>query len=170
MPVIVSHPVIERAKKDAGGSHVRRAAGDGGGAMFERILLAVDGSEPSRRAEKAAAEVAGGTGAEVLVLHVRELDSMGRAGPMSLEDPGEAADLVNRIVTELQGQGVKATGQAYAVLGSNVAPHIISTAEKFGAGMIVLGTRGMSDFASLLVGSVAHKVIHHAHCPVLVTR
>jgi nucleotide-binding universal stress UspA family protein len=28
----------------------------------------------------------------------------------------------------------------------------------------------MSDFASLVVGSVAHKVIHHAHCPVLVTR
>ncbi len=138
--------------------------------MFERILLAVDGSEPSRRAEDAAAGIAFGTGGEILVLHVRELDAMGRAGPMSLEDPGEASDLVNRVVAELQGKGVKATGQAYAVLNSNVAPHIISTAEQFRADLIVLGTRGMSEFAALLVGSVAHKVIHHAHCPVLVTR
>jgi nucleotide-binding universal stress UspA family protein len=33
-----------------------------------------------------------------------------------------------------------------------------------------MGTRGRSDFASLLLGSVAHKVIQHAQCPVLVTR
>jgi nucleotide-binding universal stress UspA family protein len=33
-----------------------------------------------------------------------------------------------------------------------------------------MGTRGLSDFSGLLVGSVAHKVIHHADCPVLVVR
>lgn len=138
--------------------------------MFERILLAVDGSEPSRRAMEAAAELAVGNGAEVLVLHVRELDPRGRAGPVSLEEPGEAADLVNGVVADLRGRGVKASGEAYAAVGGGAAPQIISAAKAFGAGLIVMGTRGSSDFAALLVGSVAHKVIHHAECPVLVTR
>ncbi|HEY5989670.1 MAG TPA: universal stress protein [Streptosporangiaceae bacterium] len=138
--------------------------------MFERILLAVDGSEPSNRAREAAAELASRLEAEVRVLHVRELESHGRAGPLSLEAPGEAADLVNRVVADLRDRGVKATGEAYAVLAGAVAPHILSTAKEFGASLIVMGTRGMTDFAALLVGSVAHKVIHHAECPVLVIR
>jgi nucleotide-binding universal stress UspA family protein len=138
--------------------------------MFERILLAVDGSQQSSHATEAAAELAGRLGSEVRVLHVRELQTHGRAGPLPLETPGDAADLVNSVVTDLLGRGVKASGEAYAVLLGGVAPHIIATAKEFGAGLIVMGTRGMTDFAALLVGSVAHKVIHHAECPVLVIR
>lgn len=138
--------------------------------MFDRIVLAIDGSEPSRRAEETAAALASLAGSEVIVLHIRELDPMGRAGPISLERPSEAADLVTRVVAELQAHGVNARGLAFAAIGGHVAPQIIETAESENAGLIVLGTRGHSDFAALLVGSVAHKVIHHAHCPVLVTR
>lgn len=138
--------------------------------MFDRIVLAIDGSEPSRRAQDTAATLAGLAGSEVLVLHVRELDPMGRAGPISLEAPSAAADLVTRVVGELTDRGVNARGQAFAALGGHVAPHIIETARAENADLIVLGTRGHSDFAALLIGSVAHKVIHHAHCPVLVTR
>jgi nucleotide-binding universal stress UspA family protein len=52
----------------------------------------------------------------------------------------------------------------------SVAPAILDAAKTFDAKLIVLGTRGLSDFAGLLLGSVAHKVIHHAECPVLVVR
>jgi nucleotide-binding universal stress UspA family protein len=138
--------------------------------VFDRILLAVDGSEPARRAAEAAAELADRFGAEVLVLHVREMEAMGRAGPIALEAPGEAAQLVNDAVARLRQRDIQARGEAYAAVASGVAPHIITTAKSFGAGLIVMGTRGMSDFAAMLVGSVAHKVIHHAECPVLVTR
>ncbi|HYB87062.1 MAG TPA: universal stress protein [Streptosporangiaceae bacterium] len=138
--------------------------------MFDKIVLAVDGSEHSERAADAAAEVARGGTTEVLVLHLQELGAAGRAGPIPLEQPGEAADLVNGVTAELRSRGVKARGEAYAVLTSDVAPQIISAAEDFGAGLIVMGTRGRSEFTSLLLGSVAHKVIHHASCPVLVTR
>ncbi len=138
--------------------------------MFDRIVLAIDGSDASRRAEDTAATLAGLAGSEVIVLHVRELDPMGRAGPISLEAPGAAADLVKRVVADLQDREVNARGQAFAALGGHVAPHIIDTAKAENADLIVLGTRGHSDFTALLVGSVAHKVIHHAHCPVLVTR
>ncbi len=138
--------------------------------MFDRIVLAVDGSEPSRRAQESAATLAGLAGSEILVLHVRELDPMGRAGPISLERPSEAADLVTRVVAELKTRGINARGQAFAALGGHVASHIIDTAKSENADLIVLGTRGHSEFAALLIGSVAHKVIQHAHCPVLVTR
>jgi nucleotide-binding universal stress UspA family protein len=138
--------------------------------MFDKIVLAVDGSEHSDRAVEAAAELASDGTTEVLVLHFQELGAAGRAGPIPLEQPGEASTLVNRVTEELRGRGVKARGRAYAVLTSDVAPRIISEAAGFGAGLIVMGTRGRTDFASLLLGSVAHKVIHHAQCPVLVTR
>jgi nucleotide-binding universal stress UspA family protein len=55
-------------------------------------------------------------------------------------------------------------------VASGVAPHIIETAKGYGAALIVMGTRGISDFAAMLVGGVAHKVIHHAGCPGLVAR
>lgn len=138
--------------------------------MFDRIVLAIDGSEPSHRAEETAATLAGLAGSEVIVLHVRELEPMGRAGPISLERPSEAANLVTRVVAELQAHGVNARGQAFAAISGHIAPQIIETAKTENADLIVLGTRGLSDFTALLVGSVAHKVIHHAHCPVLVTR
>lgn len=47
---------------------------------------------------------------------------------------------------------------------------ILEEAEDFGADLIVLGSRGLTDFSALLLGSVAHKVIHHADLPVLVVR
>ena len=138
--------------------------------MFSKILLAVDGSEHSARAVAATIELAAGGSTEVLVLHLQELGIGGRAGPVPLERHGEAADLVNKVTGQLREAGVTASGSAYAVLTSDVAPEIIASAKEFGAKLIVMGTRGRSDFSALLVGSVAHKVIHHAHCPVLVTR
>jgi nucleotide-binding universal stress UspA family protein len=38
------------------------------------------------------------------------------------------------------------------------------------ADLIIIGSRGLTDWQGLLLGSVAHKVIHHATCPVLVVR
>jgi nucleotide-binding universal stress UspA family protein len=138
--------------------------------VLEKVLLAVDGSEHSDRAAAAVAELAGNAQSEVLVLHLQELGVTGRAGPLPLEPKSEAADLVNRVVGELRGAGINARGEAHAVLTRDVAPQILASATEFGAGLIVMGTRGLSDFAALVLGSVAHKVIHHAPCPVLVTR
>ena len=102
--------------------------------MFDKIVLAVNGSEHSDRAVEAAAELASDGTTEVLVLHFQELGAAGRAGPIPLEQPGEAATLVNRVTEELRGRGVKARGRAYAVLTPDVAPQIISEAAGFGAG------------------------------------
>ena len=55
-------------------------------------------------------------------------------------------------------------------LSGHVARLIVAAARDHEAGMIVLGSRGRGDLTALLLGSVAHKVIHLADHPVLVVR
>jgi nucleotide-binding universal stress UspA family protein len=133
--------------------------------IFERVLLAVDGSDHSKKAAAAAADIAKGSGGEVHVLHVHEV---GLLAP--LESSSESQTLVDGVVQDLLSAGVKATGDAVAARTGSTAPTILDAARTFGSDLIVMGTRGLSDFSALLVGSVAHKVIQHADCPVLVTR
>ena len=133
--------------------------------MFKRILLAVDGSEHSKKAVAAAAEIAEGSNGEVHVLHVHEV---GAFAP--LESPVESQALVDGILDELLGAGVKTVGDAVAARTGSTAATILDGAKAFGSDLIVMGTRGLSDFSGLLLGSVAHKVIQKADCPVLVTR
>jgi nucleotide-binding universal stress UspA family protein len=47
---------------------------------------------------------------------------------------------------------------------------ILRVATEVDADLIVMGTRGLTDWSGLLLGSVAHKVLHMAECPVLLVR
>ena len=133
--------------------------------MFEKVLLAVDGSEHSRKAAAAAGDLAKKSSGEVHALYVHE---EGLFSPV--ESRPEAQSLVDGVVEGLVADGVKASGEAVATRTGSVAPTILEAAQSFSADVIVMGTRGLTDFTGLLLGSVAHKVIHHAHCPVLVVR
>lgn len=137
--------------------------------MFERVLLAVDGSPASLRAKDVAASMSAATGCQILVFHVREVD-VARSAEHGQEEPDHALRLVSDIVSELRVRGLDARGEALSADSGRVAPAILDAATEFKADVIVMGTRGLSEFAALLVGSVAHKVIHHAECAVLVTR
>jgi nucleotide-binding universal stress UspA family protein len=140
-----------------------------GAGMFETILLAVDGSEYSERSLPVAAELALKFKSQVVVFHVREMD-IGKGGPVPLEPTDEAIALVDRYVSKLAERGIKATPDARSEMFGRAARLILDAARERGAGIIVMGSRGFSDLTGLLLGSVAHKVIHHATCPVLVVR
>lgn len=137
--------------------------------MLERILLAVDMSDHARKAVPAAAELAKAGGGTVQVLHVRELHYP--VPPTIVGDrPEDAQQLVDGVVAELQQAGVIADGVVRTSTGGSPASAILEQAREVDAGMVVLGSRGLSDLGGLLLGSVAHKVIQLSACPVLVVR
>jgi nucleotide-binding universal stress UspA family protein len=137
--------------------------------MFERILLAVDGSAPSDRATKTVADLAEKFGSEVIVLHVKETEHTW-AGGFELESPDEASELVDMTVRSLKDEGISARGELHHSIYGRAARVILELGSEEGVGLIVLGSRGLSDLAGLVLGSVTHKVLHLAHCPVLVVR
>jgi nucleotide-binding universal stress UspA family protein len=137
--------------------------------MISTILLPVDGSEPSNRAVTVAAELAVKLGAEIVVLHVQEhLATMEAA--YEVESQTEAHELVDRCVRTLKDLGASARGDVVSSVYDRDARVILEVAEEEHADLVVMGSRGLSDFAGLVLGSVAHKVLHLAHCPVLVVR
>ena len=137
--------------------------------MFEKILLAVDGSEESVRAADVTRDLAKMAGAEVLVYHVMERE-VSRAGSFDMESPDESTDLVDHTVRMLKDAGVNARGEVNHGIYGRAAKEILAEAKEFGADLVVMGSRGLTDLSGMLVGSVAHKVIHLAECPVLVVR
>ncbi len=56
------------------------------------------------------------------------------------------------------------------VMEGRIAPEIVGLAEEIGAGLIVMGSRGLGGIRRALMGSVSDSVVQHAHCPVLVVR
>jgi nucleotide-binding universal stress UspA family protein len=138
--------------------------------MFEKILLAVDGSESSDVATQTAIGFAAKTGASVEVVHVREHDmivSKAGSGP-DLETREEAGVLLSGVVDKLKDAGLTAHGTMRQAPPSRVAHEIMATADEAGADLIVVGNRGLSSFSGMLLGSVSNKLIHLAGRPVLV--
>lgn len=137
--------------------------------MFERILLAVDGSEHSAKTVPVASDLAKRYGATVTVLRVREFQR--RLGTnVDIDPEDESESYVDGVVNELTSNGVAATGETRRVSAGQVAKEIVEAAAEVEAGLIVMGTRGRTEWQSLLVGGVAHKVLAHATCPVLMVR
>ena len=137
--------------------------------MFQHILVAIDGSEYSRRALPTAIEVAKKFGSDVYLLHVHEHDR-GRAAAYPLESPTEATKLVAEAIKTARDAGVTADGDVSNVAAGHVAKSIVDTANAKRIDLIVMGSRGLSDVQGLLLGSVTHKVMQLATVPVLVDR
>lgn len=137
--------------------------------MFDRILLAIDGSEHSAKAVPVAGDLARRYLGEVLVLHVREHEVTWGAD-IDVETADEARELVDDVVRDLKDEGTNVRGEVVRVSLGQTPRAILDIARDEGVGLIVMGTRGLSDWGRLLMGSVAHKVVHLAEVPVLVVR
>lgn len=135
--------------------------------MFSTIIWATDGSEAADRALPYAQALADGPGRTLVVVHCKELLT-GRAGGYPvLADEGELQEKIRRQVDELREQGLDASLKIITAAGTH-GPHMIADlAREIDADAIVVGTRGHSPVAGLLLGSVTQRLLHIAPCPVV---
>jgi nucleotide-binding universal stress UspA family protein len=139
--------------------------------MYDKILVALDFSEPSGRALIAARDLARLSGGEIWVLHLVERELAAKTGLLTSEESlGQATEAVDGSVELLAKSGVKARGISRHTVFGYAAREIVSEAREHDVDVIVMGTRGRGDLAGLVLGSTAHKVIHLADRPVLIVR
>ena len=137
--------------------------------MYDRIVVAIDGSDCATRAVSVAGELAQAFASEVIVVHLAETIAAWTLA-VEAETPDEAGNLADLAVRRLKDMGVSARAEVHTIVRGAVAHRIVDLAEAVDADVIVMGSRGLSDFSGLLLGSVTHRVLHQAKVPVLVVK
>ncbi len=138
--------------------------------LFDKVLVAIDGSPYTDAALTAAEGLAAKAGCEVEGLHVHEHDFIpSKAGiAPDLERADDAQQLLDGAVSRLKAQGVNATGRLVQAQTRDVARAIIEAADEGGADLIIVGRRGLSSLTAMIVGSVSYKLIHVARVPIMI--
>jgi nucleotide-binding universal stress UspA family protein len=137
--------------------------------MFKKILWATDGSESSDRALELASSLASENGGTLLAVHSIEY-IIGKGDIPVQVDDDERVVKIKQQVAELARTGVSADAKVVQG-GMNGAAHTVArVAEEEDADLIVVGTRGHTALAGLLLGSVTQRLLAIAPCPVLVVR
>jgi len=139
--------------------------------MFDTILLATDGSADAQEALNYAAKLALRDEAQVIVVNAFEPVPSYLGEPMRDEiverHVNRARDLAQDAVEVLRSRGVSTDSE---VLEGPPAEAILRVADTHQVDLIVMGSRGRGAMTSLLLGSVSHRVLAHAHAPVLIVR
>ena len=135
--------------------------------MFNTIVVATDGSENARKAESLAFELAKRDGGKLVFVHVDE-HTIGKGGGAIHPDEEKIQGEIRKRAEELGADGVETDVAFKDIMVGGAAHPIAEVADEQNADLIVAGTRGHSSISGLLLGSVAQRLLHLAHQPVLV--
>jgi nucleotide-binding universal stress UspA family protein len=142
---------------------------------YGNIVVGTDGSATAEKAVAQAAELAAADGARVVIVTaytpggasaIRDSDVVPDEIRFALTDRVQAEQLAEHGREIAKGLGApKVVVQAIA---GDPAAVLLEAAKDFDAGLIVVGSRGLTSAAHFILGSVASSVAHHAPCDVLV--
>lgn len=142
--------------------------------MFQKILIAVDGSACSEHAGRIGIALAGWLGSKVLFVSVLDgwpvvaaRDSY-KAALESVQADAQA--LLKRWQEAAAAEGLSNQTQTLLAQWQPPAEGIVKTAQAEGCDLIVMGTHSREGFAHLMLGSVAERVVRRATVPVLLAR
>jgi nucleotide-binding universal stress UspA family protein len=142
--------------------------------MFNKIMVATDGSETSENAAKIGIEIARLSGGTVTVVYVVDIMRLAHL-PGYANFPGianqlldlmheEEAQTTDRIGTMARAAGVSCN----SVSGEgNPSDELLRISQETGMDLLVMGKVGRSGLDKFLMGSVAEKVVRHSKIPVL---
>ena len=139
--------------------------------LFEKILIATDGSEKNKTAIEEALRIGRGYGSTVFAVYVMDLSAFESASAdVVIRDTWaviqqEADAALDRIRTMAEGVNLETV-----TLEGKPAPEIVKFAAENNIDLIVIGTRGKRGLERLILGSVAEQVIRTAPCKVLVVK
>jgi nucleotide-binding universal stress UspA family protein len=149
--------------------------------MYKHIMLPIDGSELSRKAEKECIAFAKSAGARVTAIHVVShfyLHYQPWAAPRSMhakiekeheeEAKQTAEQMLATLVKRIKAEGVAC--ESLVVVGDHPFEEIISNAEKRKCDLIMMASHGHKGLNAVLLGSETVKVLTHSKIPVLIVR
>jgi nucleotide-binding universal stress UspA family protein len=139
--------------------------------MFDRILVAIDGSPASEKALSAAVDLAAHYEADLTALSVAELpevvamvdevDEIRQSTEAHFRKIGEAA------VEYARSRGVPLRS---VVVRGHAADAIVRYAESEGINLVVIGQHGHSRITRFVLGSTSDRVSEHAPCTVMIVK
>lgn len=138
---------------------------------IQKILVPVDGSVHSERAVHYAVDMAKLVAAEIVLLHCH------RPFPTVLGEPylqkvisavlEQAQELMEPYRSILKKAEIRFSDR---ILEGPAGAQVVSVAKIEACDLIIMGTKGKNDLEGLVLGSVTHRVLNAAPCPVLVVR
>ena len=137
------------------------------------VVVGVDDSPRSAVAARKAGRMAVWLDAELHAVHVTHVPAAMLAVLAGVEDgTTEFTELQRRAVWDavdpvLDRSGARVTR---VDLEGHPADALVGYAEEVGAALVVVGSRGRGEFASLVLGSTSHRVVNQATCDVLVAK
>jgi nucleotide-binding universal stress UspA family protein len=137
--------------------------------MYKKVMWATDGSEIADRALPHAKMLAEDGDAPIVVAYCEEITLPGKGGgrfPVHANEE-ESQAKIERQVAELSGSGGGATLEKTSSPVGGAAHAIAEIATREQTDVIVVGTRGRTALAGLLLVGVTHRPLHVAPCPVL---
>ncbi|QCP53429.1 universal stress protein [Trinickia violacea] len=146
--------------------------------MYERIMVAVDGSQAARLALDEASKLAEAMRAEVLavcvVAHSPQLVDIGGGFVEDNRTSSAAADAATKALDEARelfaAKRVAGNVRAIDSYGESIAQVLTRAAEEFDAKLIVMGTHGHTGMRRLLLGSVAESLLRETTVPLLLVK
>ena len=144
---------------------------------IRKILVALDGSNPSLNAGTYAIDFAKRYDAELIALTIVspipysqfEYANIGRMKQIETIETEKAKGYIDKVKQKAIQNKVTVKTEVL-IKYTSVVKEIVEYSEKKKVDMIIIGSRGMTGFKKLLVGSVANGVATYSHCPVLVVK
>jgi nucleotide-binding universal stress UspA family protein len=146
--------------------------------MYANIVVAVDGSEASKRALSEAIQLAKLARGKLTAVYV--IDQSGAFTYAGACDPHLLTDAARQVgMTLLHGalnqmHELNVAGDTEIVetqgIAEDIASALLRCAERRGADLVVLGTHGRRGLRRMVIGSVAERFVRYATCPVLLVR